>query len=341
MKKITIKDVALEAGVSIATVSNALNNSDVVLPKTRDHVLAVAQRLNYVPNLNGKRLRTAQSRTIGLFMISMTGDYYGNMADTIHYICQKHGYELHIFMVNDADSILEKLMNRIVDGAIVFVGALNASERKRLCDTGVPIVFMDQEETGDKVSSVLYESYEAGRMAAEYLLGLGHRDLMHVFGLENNYDSRQRRSGFLDALKDAGVPFRPENMLSGRLERAAAYREMRRYLSEGHRLPEAIFAANDLSAIGCMEALRQYNMRIPEDISIIGCDDILLCSFTTPNLTTFRTHMDQLGIEATNEVLRLISQNDGKIFRIPGNIIVRHSCSIRVQDGNKFTERIR
>ena len=330
MKKITIKDVAREAGVSIATVSNALNNSDVVQPKTREHVLAVAQRLNYVPNLNGKRLRTAQSRTIGLFVTSMTGDYYGNMADTMHYICQKHGYELHIFMVDDADSILEKLMNRIVDGAVVFFGTLNNEERRRMRAAGLPIVFVDQEEQGEKISSVLYESYEAGRMAAEYLLGLGHRDLMHVFGLENNYDSRQRRSGFLDALKDAGVPFRAENMLSGRLERAAAYREMRRYLSEGHRLPDAIFAANDLSAIGCMEALRQFDVRIPEDVSIIGCDDILLCSFTTPNLTTIRTHMDQLGIEAVNEVLRLISQGEGRIFRIPGDIVVRHSCSIRM-----------
>lgn len=329
MKKITIKDVAREAGVSIATVSNALNNSEVVQPKTREHVLAVAQRLNYVPNLNGKRLRTAQSRTIGLFVMSMTGDYYGNMADAMHYICQEHGYELHIFMVNDADSILEKLMNRIVDGAVVFVGTLSADERRRMRESGLPIVFADQEEQGERVSSVLYESYQAGRMAAEYLLGLGHRDLMHLFGLENNYDSCQRRNGFLDALKEAGVPFREENMLSGSLERAAAYREMRRFLSEGHCLPEAIFAANDLSAIGCMEALRQFDVRIPEDVSIIGCDDILLCSFTTPNLTTIRTHMDQLGIEAVNEVLRLIAQNDGRIYRIPGNIVVRQSCGIR------------
>ena len=330
MKKTTIKDVAREAGVSIATVSNALNNAEVVQPKTREHVLAVAQRLNYVPNLNGKRLRTAQSRTIGLFVLSMTGDYYGNMADVMHYICQEHGYELHIFMVNDEDSILEKLMNRIVDGAVVFVGPLSATKQQRMREAGLPIVFMDQEQQGTKISSVLYESYNAGRMAAEYLLGLGHRDLMHVFGLDNNYDSCQRRNGFLDALKDAGVPFRSENMLSGRLERAAAYREMRRFLSEGHRLPEAIFAANDLSAIGCMEALRQFDVRIPEDVSIIGCDDILLCSFTTPNLTTIRTHMDQLGIEAVNEVLRLISQGEGRIFRIPGDIVVRHSCSIRM-----------
>lgn len=329
MKKITIKDVAREAGVSIATVSNALNNSDVVQPKTREHVLAVAERLHYIPNLNGKRLRSAQTRTIGLFVTSMTGDYYGNMADNIHYICKKHDYELHVFIVDSAESILQKLMNRIVDGAIVFYGTLSPEEISLMKGCGLPVVFMDQEEVGERVSSVLYESYEAGRMAAEYLLGLGHRDLMHVFGLENNYDSRQRHAGFCDALNAAGVAMRPENLLNGRLERAASYREMRRYLSEGHKLPQAIFAANDLSAIGCMEALRQFDVRIPEDLSIIGCDDILLCGFVNPNLTTIRTHMQKLGVEAANEVLRLIFQPQGRISRISGSIIVRQTCAIR------------
>ena len=329
MKKITIKDVAREAGVSIATVSNALNNSDVVLPKTREHVLAVAEKLHYIPNLNGKRLRCAQTRTIGLFVTSMTGDYYGNMADNIHYICQKSGYELHVFIVDSAESIIQKLMNHIVDGAIVFFGKLTSAEIRFMKNCGVPIVFMDQEESGETVSSVLYESYLAGRMAAEYLLGLGHTDLLHVFGLDNNYDSRRRYAGFCDALKEAGLPLRSENCLDGRLERAAAYREMRRYLSEGHALPHAIFAANDISAMGCMDALRQYNVRVPEDVSVIGCDDILLCGFVSPNLTTIRTHMRKLGTEAANEVLRLISQGGGRIIRIPGTIIVRQSCAIR------------
>ncbi len=329
MKKITIKDVAREAGVSIATVSNALNNSDVVQPKTREHVLAVAQRLNYVPNLNGKRLRAAETRTIGLFVASMTGDYYGDLADTIHYICQKAGYELHVFITETVESILQKLMNRIVDGAIVFFGTLSGDEIRRMKGCGIPLVFMDQEETGAKTSSVLYESYQAGRMAAEYLMGLGHRDLMHIFGLENNYDSRRRCEGFCDALKEAGLRMRPENRLDGRLERAAAYREMRRHLSEGHPLPHAIFASNDTSAMGCMDALRQYNVRVPDDVSVIGCDDILLCGYMTPNLTTIRTHMHELGAETAREVLRLIAQGGGRILRIPAAIVVRQSCAIR------------
>lgn len=329
MNKITIKDVAREAGVSIATVSNALNGSDVVQPKTREHVIEVARRLNYIPNASGRQLRAAQSHTIGLFVTSMTGSYYGDMADSIHFLCQKYGYDLHIFIVDEDKPLLATLQSQSIDGAIILFGMLSEEEKKRLMKSGLPTVFMDQEAAEGSISSVIYESYACGRMAAEYLLGLGHRDLMHVFGMPYNYDSIQRQAGFEAALREAGVCMRLENTLSGRFERAAAYRSMHRYLKEGYPLPDAVFAANDLSAIGCMEALKEYGIRIPEDISIIGCDDHLLCSYMNPGLTTIRTHMEQLGVEATREVFRLIGGGKGQIIRLPGDIIVRHSCAIR------------
>lgn len=329
MNKITIKDVAREAGVSIATVSNALNGSDVVQPKTREHVLDVAKRLNYIPNVNGRQLRAAQTHNIGLFVPSMAGSYYGDMADTIHYLCKKYGYELHIFIVDEEKPLLPTLQNQSIDGAIIMYGVLSESEKKQLVRSRMPTVFMDHEMAAESISSVIYESYQHGRMAAEYLLGLGHRNLMHVFGVSNNYDSIQRQSGFQDALREAGVPLFPENILIGRFEQAAAYRSMHRYLKEGHSLPHAVFAANDLSALGCIKALQEYHIRVPEDISIMGCDDHLLSSYVTPGLTTIRTHMDELGVEAAKEVFRLIGGGNGRIQRLSGDIVVRHSCAIR------------
>ncbi len=331
MNKITIKDVAREAGVSIATVSNALNGSDVVQPKTREHVLDVAKRLNYIPNVNGRQLRAAQTHNIGLFVPSMTGSYYGDMDDSIHYLCKKYGYELHIFIVDEENPLLPTLQNQSIDGAIVMFGLLSENDKKQLIRSRMPTVFMDQELAAGSISSVIYESYQHGRMAAEYLLGLGHRDLMHVFGVTNNYDSIQRQAGFEDALLDAGVPLRPENILIGRFEQAAAYRSMHRYLKESHPLPDAIFAANDLSALGCMKALQEYHIRVPEDISVIGCDDHLLSSYVTPGLTTIRTHMEELGVEAAKEVFRLIAGGSGRVERLPGDIVVRHSCVIKAR----------
>ena len=328
MKKVTIKDVAREAGVSVATVSNALNNSAVVQPKTREHVLEVAERLNYVPNVNGKRLRSAQSQAIGLFVKAIAGVYYGNLAETVNYVLREHGYELQIFITESVDSIVEKLMNRSVDGAIIHVGMMEEADAQRLLRLNMPLVFLDQERSGEMVSSVLYESFEEGRMAAEYLLGLGHRDLMHVYGVANNYDSIRRCEGFMQALRDADVPFRAENLIHGRFERVAAYREMRRYLQEGHKLPDAIFAANDHSAIGCVSALKEFHVRVPEDVSVIGCDDDMLCNFVTPGLTTIRTNEQAQGVRAAREVLRLITQHDGSVEKLPGTIIVRGTCRI-------------
>lgn len=332
MNKITIKDVAREAGVSIATVSNALNGSDVVQPKTREHVLEAAKRLNYIPNVNGRQLRAAQTHNIGLFVTSMTGSYYGDMADSIHYLCKKYGYELHVFIVDEDKSPLPRLQSQSIDGAIIMFGGLSSADKEQLMKSALPIVFMDQEAAGSNISSVIYESFEHGRMAAEYLLGLGHRDLMHIFGVPNNYDSIQRQAGFEAALREAGVSLRKENILSGRFERAAAYRSMHRFLQEGNKLPDALFAANDLSALGCIQALKEYGIRVPEDISVIGCDDHMLAGYVTPGLTTIRTHMEELGVEAAKEVFRLIAEKEGRIIRLPGDIIVRHSCRIHEED---------
>ncbi len=329
MTRITIRDVAREAGVSIATVSNALNGSDVVQPKTREHVLEAAKRLNYIPNANGRQLRAARTHNIGLFVTSMTGSYYGDMADSIHYLCRRHGYELEIFIVDEDKSLMPRLRGRSIDGAVIMFGALSAADKKQLRTSAVPIVFMDQEMAGSNISSVIYESFEHGRMAARYLLGLGHRRLMHIYGVPNNYDSVQRLSGFESVLKEAGVSLPKERVLSGRFERAAAYRSMHRYLQEGHPLPDAVFASNDLSAMGCMEALKEYGIRVPEDISVIGCDDHILARYVTPALTTIRTHMEELGVEAAKEVFRLIAGEEGRILRLPGDIIVRRSCRIR------------
>ena len=110
---------------------------------------------------------------------------------------------------------------------------------------------------------------------------------------------------------------------------------MHRFLQEGHPLPDAVFAANDLSALGCMEALKEYRIRVPEDISVIGCDDHLLAGWVTPGLTTIRTHMERLGVEAAKEIFRLIAEKNGRILRLPGDIVVRHSCRIREDDVRK------
>lgn len=328
MKKATIKDVAREAGVSMATASNVMNNPDIVKPQTRDAVLDAARRLSYVPNANGKRLRAKQTKAIGLFVNSMTGEFYGVMADSMHHVCQSHGYELHICIVSDIVSIQSRLLEHSMDGAVVFWDAVDEEAARQMIATDCPLVFLALREQQAHVSSILFESHEHGRIAAEYLYGLGKRRFLHIFGFHNNYDSEMRCEGFLETLEARGIPRSDVTILDGRFERTAAYREMRKYLQEGNPLPDAVFAANDLSAIGCIAALNEMGCRVPEDVSVMGCDDIDLCEYISPALTTIRTHFQQIGTLAAQEVLRLIQGEPGRLIRQPGVLVVRKSCAI-------------
>ncbi|MGN0779578.1 MAG: LacI family DNA-binding transcriptional regulator [Aristaeellaceae bacterium] len=329
MRKVTIKDVAREAGVSIATVSNALNNVDVVQEKTRNHILEVAQRLHYVPNMNGKRLRASDSRVIGMFVTTLESNYMGNLADSIEQGCLKQGYDLQVFFAHGVDDLLEKLQSGNIDGAILHCGMMTDDDKRRVSATGMPVVFLDNEWVGPTVSSVTFQSYEHGRMAAEYLYGLGHRQLMYVKGAVTSFHSQQRQAGFLDAAASLGLTIPEEQILMGDYRRRTAYRALRQYLQSGQALPHAIFAANDHSAIGCMEALKECSVRIPEDVSIIGYDDNEMCSMVHPALTTIRTDLPQLGVLAASEILRLMNHASGQQVTIPGELIVRQSCKLR------------
>ncbi len=326
--RMTIKDVAREAGVSVATASNVMNNPEIVKPQTRNAVLEAAKRLSYVPNANGKRLRAKQTKAIGLFVNSMTGEFYGVLADSMNHVCQSNGYELHICIVSDIVSIQTKLREHSMDGAVIFWDAVDEEAAKQMVASDCPLVFLALKEQGPHISSILFKSREHGRMAADYLYGLGKRKFLHIFGFHNNYDSEMRCEGFLETLEKHGIPRTDVRILDGKFERTAAYREMRRYLQEKNPVPDAVFAANDLSAIGSIAALNEMGYRVPEDVSVMGCDDIDLCEYINPALTTIRTHFQQIGTQAAQEVLRLIRGEPGRLMRQEGILVVRKSCAI-------------
>lgn len=305
-----------------------MNNPEIVRPQTREAILEAARRLSYVPNANGKRLRARQSKTIGLFVNAMTGEFYGALADSMNRVCRSNGYELHICIVSDIGSIHEKLLDHSMDGAVIFWDAVDEGNAEEMIASECPLVFLALNLQGPHASSILFESRNQGQMAADYLYGLGMRNLMHIFGLPGNYDSEERCAGFLEELERRGISRDKVRILEGKFERPAAYREMRKYLQEGNPLPDAIFAANDLSAIGVMAAINEMGYHIPEDVSVMGCDDINLCEYTNPALTTIRTHFEQIGTQCAEEVLRLIRGAAGRLIRQDGILVVRKSCAI-------------
>lgn len=330
LRKVTIRDVAKEAGVSISTVSNALNDVDVLNPETKKTVLKAARKLNYVPNLNGRNLKSHATKVIGLFLTAIRGPYYGVLADSIYQTCKSNGYELNIFISDKPENTTLNILGRQIDGAIIFNEYVKEREEKLLLQNEMPIVFIDREIRGEHASSIVFDSYYEGQLAAKYLLELGHSTFAYVRGVANNFDNTERLRGFQDVLKNAGITLSPDYILRGEFEREAAYNSMKDFLETGKQLPEAIFAANDESAMGIVKALLEEGVRVPEEVSVIGCDDIETARLSKPSITTIRTSFEKQGILAVKHLIALINgEEESKIEILHGRIIPRESTCIR------------
>ncbi len=328
-KKITIKDVAREAGVSISTVSNALNNVNVLNPDTKEKVLEVARRLNYTPNLNGRNLKAQATGVLGLFLGAIRGPYYGELSDSIYRACQESGYELEIFLSSEPSHIIANILGHRVDGAIILNSAIKEEQAEILKNQGIPTVYIDRILVGEKSSSVVFDSRKDGQQAAKFLLELGHKKFMFIEGEKDNYDNRERKEGFLEVLKNAGITVGDDYILSGEFERKAAYDSVTEFLDQGKTLPDAIFASNDLSAIGTIEALRDGGVKVPEQVSVVGCDDIETTRLVSPSVTTIRTFFEKQGIIAVEELIRMIKGEPGKLVTLNGRIIPRDSTTAK------------
>lgn len=329
MGKITIKDIAREAGVSISTVSNALNGVDVLKPETRDHILEVADRLHYIPNLNGRNLKSKATKVIGLFVTSLTGPYFATLADSMFRECMKYGYELNIFVTWEAKSAITSILGRRVDGCVVLSGDVDENGAHKIQELEVPTVFLDREIKGSKVASVIFDSYRAGEMVAEYFINRNLRKVAFVQGLSYNYDAVERLRGFKDCLERNHMTLEQDYILDGEFERETSYRATREFLGKGMPLPEAFFAANDLSAVGCMDALLEAGYQIPKDTIVIGVDDIEFCQWYRPTLTTIKTGYEKQASVAISKLVKMINDEEtGDIIKLHSHLIERESTAV-------------
>lgn len=327
MNKVTIKDVAREAGVSISAVSKAMNGSPDLSDATKKNILQVAERLEYIPNVNGRNLKAKETKTIGLFLPSMTGRFYGTLTDSILSECEKNGYGLTAFFDKNPKTATARLLNQQIDGAIVLNPEIDQRYIELIKKNKVPAVFLNREEYDSSLGSVLFDSYQDGRTAAKYLLSLGHSRFGCIMGPEGYYDSRMRVRGFVDAVRQAGYEIQEEHIWQGFYAREDSRRVISDYLEKGGKMPGAVFAVNDYSAIGCVEALKQYGISVPGAVSVIGCDDIDIAEFLTPPLTTVRIPVDGLGRMAVEMILDIVRNGThGTVRTIGGHIVIRDSC---------------
>lgn len=332
MTKITIKDVAKEAGVSISTVSNALNGVNVLAPETKKHILEVAEKLDYIPDLRGKNLKAKKTKMIGFFTTSVGGAYFHNLVEAMSNECDRNGYGLNIFFSKDKQIILKNIFGGAIDGAIIFSHEyIKEKEMELINQHNIKTVFFDREIYNKNMGSVLFDSYNSGYEATSYLLNLGHKKIVYISGRGSTYDSEQRKAGYLTALKEYGVEPKSEYIIRGFYEKEAGYNAVRSFINQHPReIPDAFLAGNDLSAIGAIEALEAEGLRVPKDISVMGFDDIEIAQYYNPKLTTVRNQISRQGILAVQHAIELINnESEGKVYKLPGKIIGRDSTSVR------------
>ncbi len=331
---VTIKDVANESGVAISTVSNVLNHVEVVSEETRKKVLEAVEKLNYVPNVNARLLKSCKKNTIGLFLPSIQGDFYKMLMQAIHLQCKGRGYLLNIYVSNEntSEEIYGMILSSGVEGAIVLNERLSEQHIERILQKKMPVVFIDREISGDNISSVIIDNGEGALLGMEYLIKLGHRRIGYIHGIKN-YDDEARFKAYVSVMEKYGLPIDDSIILRGYFEEAVAYSEMRVLLLKGIELPDAFFCANDEMAWGCIRALTEAGIKVPEQISIMGFDDNTLAPYYTPSVTTIHSPVTELGNTGASELLRLLQTSEpvkGEIRRLSPSLVIRESCKLRI-----------
>jgi LacI family purine nucleotide synthesis repressor len=334
MIMVTIKDVAKESGVAISTVSNVLNNVDVVTPETRAKVLDAVAKLKYVPNMNAKFLKSNKNNTLGLFLPSVQGDFYKVLMQSIHLQCRKNGYLLNIYVSNEdtSEEIYGMIISSGVQGAIVLNERLSDEYIDRIGKTKMPIVFIDREFSGDYMSSILIDNAKGATLATEYLIRQGHRRIGYIHGIVN-YDDNSRFRSFCEVMNKYQLPVDENIILRGYFEEAIAYSEMRVLLVKGIELPDAFFCANDEMAWGCIRALTEVGVKVPDQVSVVGFDDNTLAAYYSPALTTIHSPVTELGNRSASELIRLVQSAEptkGIITRLSPELVIRESCKVRI-----------
>ncbi|HEY3217034.1 MAG TPA: LacI family DNA-binding transcriptional regulator [Candidatus Eisenbacteria bacterium] len=327
----TIKDVAREAGVSVATVSRVLNNSAAVSESTRAHVREVAARLNYFPNGAARSLSTSRTHVIGVLLPDLFGEFFSEVLRGMDSSVRQAGFHLLVSSSHaDAEQLLAALhtMRGRIDGLIVMAPDVDARAAIQATTTDFPLLLIDPGVGVEGCNTISIANYDGAYAVVRHLLGLGHRRIATIMGPLRNIDAQQRLAGYRAALRDAGAPSEPELEIPGDFTEPSGYEGGSRLCALATPVT-AVFAANDYMAIGVMGALSDAGIRVPEDVAVAGFDDIAMSRYLNPPLTTVRVDPFRLGERAVGRLLSVDRSAVGKHWHhevLPTSLVVRGSC---------------
>lgn len=328
---VTIREVAKQARVSVATVSRFINQNAPVSDELSERIQKVMNELNYVPHAAARQLATRKTRTIGVLVTNMNSDFFAPLFSGIENISRQNEYNLLVatYRPDLRKAYQPPIGPHNADGLLVFADSLDDDQLVQLCDRDYPLVLIHRTPPDEyDIPFVTIENKSAAYKLVEHLI-VQHdkRRIVYIRGPENQEDSQWREVGYRTALEQYGIPYRQELILWGEFDRDIAYTAMNEAIMDRNLEFDAVFAGDDDSAIGVFRALDEVGLRVPEDIAVVGFDDLRLAAYLNPPLTTVRAPTQEVGRMAAQQLFNLL---DGKrtetVSLLPTEIILRQSC---------------
>ena len=331
--KVTSLEVAALAGVSQSAVSRVFTPGSSVSTKTAEKVRAAADKLGYRPNVLARSLKSGRSRIIGLLVAYLENYFYPEVVEKLSRELQKEGYHVLVFLAPvttvNVDQVVHEIMDYQVDGIVLASVSMSSDLAERCLATGIPVVLFNRGQDDPRLSSVTTNNRLGGFALADFLVSLGHNRIAYIAGFEGASTQRDREIGFCEGLAAAGQTLiaRAEgNFVYGDAQIAA------RNLFATPRRPDAVFVGNDHMAFAVMDVLRfELGLRVPEDVSIVGFDDVPPASWPAYNLTTYRQPVDQMVAETVAMLIAKIGAERAEPRQVvlEGGLIIRGSAGRR------------
>ncbi|MCA9916444.1 MAG: LacI family DNA-binding transcriptional regulator [Anaerolineales bacterium] len=330
MTRATIYDIAKEAGVSPSTVSRALQDHPRIGVKTRARIQALAKSMGYVPSAVAKSLTTNKTWTIGIIITTVADPVLADIVDGIEAVAQEAGYSIFLsYSHNNPErelKVIEIFQRRRVDAIINIASLLGRTHKAALEELTIPIVLVENQGYRDYYHQISTDSFGGAKMAVEHLIGLDHQRIGFVGANDRPFSSNERLAGYKKALEQANIPLMPELITipeaNNDYERGQI--GLANILAAQ---PTAVFCYNDRTAIGVMKECERQNIAIPQQLSIVGFDDIMAVSFLRPSLTTIRQPRVQMGKFAMQMILDLLDGQMPSPCILPVELVVRQTTT--------------
>lgn len=346
----SIKEVAKLANVGVATVSRVLNGSKNVSDELKVRVYKAVEELGYSANSIAKGLKSSKTNNIAIIIPYIKRIFFTDIIDGISMVCKKKGYSIQIYESNDDEATEMKLINLLVDtwidGIIVascineknektseFIESLHLLNKKGV---NIPIVNLEINSLNDNISSIVIDHKKAAKEAVEHLVSLNRKNIVHLAHPKESRIGRQRLDGYLEALNENNILLDKNLIVHGNYSVISGYRAIKSLIDNNIKF-DAIFAANDQMAIGALKACKGFNIQVPEQVAIVGYDDIFATTLVEPAISTVKVFRVEMGISAANRLIYLIDNNGKlkdceKILTLETKLIVRKSTDLNAKD---------